>query len=357
VTSVTAGTGLTGGTITASGTVAVNTAAIQARVTGTCAAGSSIRTIAADGSVTCQADSSGPANAFVQGGNSFGTTAILGTNDARDVDLRVNAFPVLRLSNGRASVNGSSIQYPLEVEMAIFGRDDYANLYLRQGAPFDAGGYLISVGDAFGDANSASFYLDQYKPAGNNSGQARRLIIDQVGFLALNRSNTVVSSTSVPLSVETDGFTGNAAYLSRGGVWTNGSSRTFKEDFTAVDGTSVLAKVLAMPITTWRYRDSNEGRHMGPIAEDFAAAFGLGDGDRYIGTVDADGVALAAIQGLGARMDSEIAAKDARIAELEARLARQADAMTGQQREIAELRRAVDVMLTRTSPDGKLAAR
>ena len=72
MTSVTAGTGLTGGTITANGTIAVNTAAIQARVTGTCAAGSSIRTIAADGSVTCQADSSGPANAFVQGGNAFG---------------------------------------------------------------------------------------------------------------------------------------------------------------------------------------------------------------------------------------------------------------------------------------------
>ena len=161
----------------------------------------------------------------------------------------------------------------------------------------------------------------------------------------------------MPLAVGTDGTTGNSAYLSPGGTWTNGSSRTFKEDFAAVDGASVLAKVLAMPITTWRYRDSNEGRHMGPIAEDFAAAFGLGNGDRYIATVDGIGVALAAIQGLGARMDSEIAAKDARIAALEARLAQQVDAMTAQQREIAELRRAVDVMLTRTSPDGKLAAR
>ncbi|HEV8359455.1 MAG TPA: hypothetical protein VGR28_03265 [Candidatus Thermoplasmatota archaeon] len=58
VTSVTAGAGLTGGTITTSGTFAVDTAAIQERITGTCAAGSSVRAIAQDGTVTCEADDS-----------------------------------------------------------------------------------------------------------------------------------------------------------------------------------------------------------------------------------------------------------------------------------------------------------
>jgi hypothetical protein len=59
VTSITAGSGLTGGTITGSGTIAVNTAVIQNRVSGTCVVGSSIRAIAADGNVTCQTDTSG----------------------------------------------------------------------------------------------------------------------------------------------------------------------------------------------------------------------------------------------------------------------------------------------------------
>jgi hypothetical protein len=38
--------------------------------------------------------------------------------------------------------------------------------------------------------------------------------------------------------------------------------------------------------------------HMGPIARDFYGAFGLGEDDKHIATVDADGVALAAIQRL-----------------------------------------------------------
>ncbi|MFV1981316.1 MAG: hypothetical protein ACC655_09205, partial [Rhodothermia bacterium] len=46
------------------------------------------------------------------------------------------------------------------------------------------------------------------------------------------------------------------------------------------------------------YKGGSGTDHIGPMAEDFFESFGLGGDERYIGTVDADGVALAAIQGL-----------------------------------------------------------
>jgi len=55
VTSVTAGSGLTGGTITTSGSLAVDTSAIQSRVTGTCPSGQYVRAINPNGTVLCEA--------------------------------------------------------------------------------------------------------------------------------------------------------------------------------------------------------------------------------------------------------------------------------------------------------------
>ena len=101
----------------------------------------------------------------------------------------------------------------------------------------------------------------------------------------------------------------NGAHLTSGGMWTNGSSRTFKDAFAGVDVNDVLAKVLSLPVQTWFYRDNHiEGQHMGPMAEDFAKAFGLGADNKHIGTGDETGAAFAAIQGLSQKTEAENAA-------------------------------------------------
>ena len=72
-----------------------------------------------------------------------------------------------------------------------------------------------------------------------------------------------------------------------------------KTDFATLDAQAVLAQVAALPIQSWRYRmEDRVVRHIGPMAQDFAAAFHVGDDDRHIHAVEGQGVALAAIQGL-----------------------------------------------------------
>jgi len=65
-----------------------------------------------------------------------------------------------------------------------------------------------------------------------------------------------------------------------------------------------LEKVASLSVTHWKYKVEADGvKHLGPMAQDFHAAFGLGESKTSIGTVDADGVALAAIQGLNQKLE------------------------------------------------------
>jgi trimeric autotransporter adhesin len=82
------------------------------------------------------------------------------------------------------------------------------------------------------------------------------------------------------------------------GTWSNLSDRASKADIVPLDDASVLAKVNALPVSTWRYKSERGVRHAGPMAQDFYAAFGVGEDDRHITSIDEDGVALAAIKAL-----------------------------------------------------------
>jgi hypothetical protein len=103
------------------------------------------------------------------------------------------------------------------------------------------------------------------------------------------------------------------------------SDRVAKTDLRPIDPGDILARVVALDITTWRYKkDAVDVRHLGPMAQDFRAVFGLWDTDRMIFPLDAAGVSLAAIQGLHHRLAAAEAENDdlrRRLDHLERRLA------------------------------------
>lgn len=124
------------------------------------------------------------------------------------------------------------------------------------------------------------------------------------------------------------------------GSWSSLSSSSIKANVTSVEAMMVLRQLVNVPISTWNYKDQAPSiRHMGPQAEDFYTAFELGENEKHISTVDADGVALAAIQALHqmvkeqedqmiaqqrkiAILEIEKAMQQERIAVLEGRLAK-----------------------------------
>ncbi len=106
------------------------------------------------------------------------------------------------------------------------------------------------------------------------------------------------------------------------GALTENSDRDSKASVEAIDAEAILEGVLNLPVSSWQYRrDESGARHIGPMAQDFHAAFGLGDAPTTISTLDTSGVALAAIQGLNQSLRAELVQRDETIRALEARLA------------------------------------
>jgi hypothetical protein len=118
--------------------------------------------------------------------------------------------------------------------------------------------------------------------------------------------------------------TSTGAYLDDTGDWVSVCDRDRKENFVPVDTEMLLAKVAALPITEWNYKLDDEGvRHIGPVAQDFQAVFGLGRDDKGISARELASVSLAAIQELNRinrEQSDEIKDLKVRIEELETAL-------------------------------------
>jgi len=122
-------------------------------------------------------------------------------------------------------------------------------------------------------------------------------------------------------NVTSNCFINTNGNLTCSGTISGGSDRASKENFSPVDDQRILDEVASLPMSTWSYKSEGRSvRHIGPTAQDFQAAFAVGSDDKHITMVDADGVALAAVQGLYQILkerDAEIAAMRSQIRELQ----------------------------------------
>ena len=218
-----------------------------------------------------------------------------------------------------------------------------------------ASGYLATIGGGFhntagfratvagGDSNTASGSWSAIPGGNGNLAQGsysfaagRRAKATRSGCfvwgdatnadVTCNANNRTVFRSSGGFYIYTNSSLTSGARLSAGsGSWSSLSDRNAKANITPVDPEEILERLVALPISTWNYKAQDPSiRHMGPMAQDFYAAFGLGEDDTHISNIDAEGVALAAIQALYARnraLEEENALLKARLADLEARVA------------------------------------
>jgi hypothetical protein len=176
-----------------------------------------------------------------------------------------------------------------------------------------SGPFSLAAGTWAKATQTGSFVWGDFQQVDLTSPAANTFTVRASGGIWLGTN----SSPSIGANRFIDTSTG--AYLSSAGAWTNNSDRTRKHDLQPLNTRRVLEKVARLPITSWSYKAEQPSvRHIGPMAQDFYAAFGLGLDNKHIGTIDEGGVALAAIQGLY-RQNLRL---QARVTRLERALAR-----------------------------------
>jgi hypothetical protein len=268
-------------------------------------------------------DESVAVNATEVIGNTFSRTVGLDQVDSIGRHFTVSA-------GGRYTLDASqAISFFSPAGVGIGASSPDSELHIQRGS---AGTVTASTSALLTLENNGAAFIHCLTPATNNAGI---LFGTPDGSLdasirynnsGLNRELSFRTLNSERMRIGTNGFVGIGTTAPANNLHVNGgitcvaltqtSDRNAKEDLIPVAPLDVLSKVVALPISTWSFKGLEDGRHMGPMAQDFYEAFGLGNSDKTITAVDPSGVALAAIQGLNQKLDQ----KETEITELKQRL-------------------------------------
>jgi hypothetical protein len=230
-------------------------------------------------------------NTFVWGDGSSATPFV--SSGANQFLIRAVGGVGVGTANPQASLHIYSDNNPTVVRIQSTGTPGFGSLEFVSDPQGSAAewrpGFIQSV-DAGGFTGGLAFF-DNGTGIGNafGSNEVMRIQNGRVG----------IGTTAATALLQVGTATCN------GTTWVNGSDRNSKEAFAAINPRTVLEKVSSLPITQWKYKvEANGTEHLGPMAQDFHAAFGLnGADDKHIATVDEEGVALAAIQGLNQKLE------------------------------------------------------
>ncbi len=264
-------------------------------------------------------------------GNNSGQSTVGGgignriENDASDVVIGGGRMNSVRTFSGQAVLGGGEANIiATNAHRSVLAGGSY-NTIQREGAySVLGGGSLNTIGQSAEFATVGGGYqneaggISSTVPGGQNNWAANTLTfaagnrakaLHTGSFVWGDGSNEDIESTNANsvtmravggfrMITDTNLLAG-AELPPGGGAWVALSDRASKENVEPVDPLVILEKVTALPITTWNYKSQDDTiRHIGPMAQDFHAAFGVGERPTGITTIDADGVALAAIQAL-----------------------------------------------------------
>lgn len=215
---------------------------------------------------------------------------------------------------------------------------------LAAGRRVSAGGASsVALGRAVSASTNGTFMFGDMSAADFNpmlSSVANQFLVRAAGGVGFYSNSTLSAGVTLAAGAS---------------AWSSVSDVNLKTRFRELSGDDVLAKLARMPIHEWSYKAQDAAiRHVGPTAQEFHAAFGLGEDPRRISTIDADGVALRAIQALELREREANATQESEIGALQQAIRNQAVEIDALRAMVAELsRKLVDARSAPQEPKPK----
>jgi hypothetical protein len=274
-------------------------------------------------------DGNTAANGLYQMRFSLFDTEVNGTQIGSSVEMTnvvvTNGLFAVELDFGSTPFVGGASRF-LQIEVGASGTNTYTALAPRQRittTPYATRAFSAATSDTATTAQqlngtSGDLFVQTSDPRLSDSrpptaGSAN--YIQNGATQQANSSFNISGDAVIGGSLTVNGDVTAAAF-------NTSSDRNLKTNFTPVNARDVLDKVVGLPLAKWNFKEDPGVPHLGPMAQDFYAAFGVGSDEKHIATVDADGVALAAIQGLNQKLTAELKQRTAENAELRSRLDR-----------------------------------
>lgn len=171
-------------------------------------------------------------------------------------------------------------------------------------------GLALSAGNASGAAAGQPLAAAQSGAQILNSGAAGA----QQGLAGAAQTYGQIADSQAKANSAQTGIWGALGQVG-GAAITKWSDETMKEEIKPVDGEEALEAVNATPVSNWAYKAGSKGddggeKHTGPMAQDVNKTMGgkAAPKGKKIDLVSLNGINMAAIQGLTARVDKIAAA-------------------------------------------------
>src|SRR5260370_195691 len=340
VTNIATGAGLTGGPISTSGTISIaNGGVTTAQIGSGAATNGQVLTANGNGDAAWQNLSVGSLAWALSGNAGTGCTMspctdFLGTTDNSALEIRVGgnrAFRIEPVTDGQIGFGFAPNVIGGFSGNTITGIGTAGATIAGGGAKGIGNENLINtVSGTFGTVGGGYFNTAS-GIASTAAGGAGNTASGGHPFSTVGGGSGTWSS-----GLDSSGAAGSA-HPQGGGV----GEGEVKGNVAGMEGKQGRAQGRAMRVTTGNYKQQAASiRHIGPMAQDFRAAFQVGEDDKHITEIDEGGVAFAAIQGLNQKLENNVEQLHAQLKNKDAQIA-------AQQKHIEALDQQVRAMMTR----------